>query len=152
MKTRKYSFTMTIPQVKEPTAGGAFLCRTPQDVRNILAETADFAQEAFTLLTLNKKNWVIDKHLITLGVLDASLIHQREVFRQALEDSASAIIISHNHCSGDPAPSAEDLAVTRQMVAAGRIIGIRVLDHVVIGRGERPFFSLRESGMIDFEH
>ena len=106
------------------------------------------------MLTVAKKNRLIEKHLVTLGIADASLIHQREVFRPAILDSASAIVVAHNHPSGDPAPSAEDLAITRQLVAAGRIVGIRVLDHVIIGQpdGIRPgFFSVREAGLVDFE-
>ena len=151
MESAAFSFTLSLPCVREHSA---ILVRTPQDVYKVLRETADLAQEAFSILTLNKKNWMIDRHLITLGIIDASLIHQREVFRAAIIDNASALILSHTHPSGDPAPSAEDLAITRQMVASGRIIGIRVLDHVILGRpnnGSTGFFSLRESGLIDFE-
>jgi DNA repair protein RadC len=66
-------------------------------------------------------------------------------------DAASAIVVSRNHPSGAPAPSAEDLALTRKLVEAGKILDIRVVDHVIVGRGEREFFSLRESGMVSFE-
>ena len=142
-----FSFNLSLPMVREASTTAA---RTPADVAATLADSAQLAQEAFTVLTLDKKNRIIDRHLITLGVLDASLIHPREVFRAAITDGASALILSHNHPSGDPAPSAEDCAITRQMVSAGRIMGISVLDHVVIGRGATPFFSLRESGLVDF--
>jgi DNA repair protein RadC len=89
--------------------------------------------------------------------LDASLVAPREVFRGAVADSAAAIVCAHNHPSGDPTPSAEDVRITRQLVEAGRILGIRVLDHVVIGRpdatgpGAPGFLSLRESGLVTFE-
>ena len=144
---------ITIPCVREPSKNRA-LVRTPADAHRALADAAQMAQEAFFVLTVDKKNRLIEKHLVTLGVADASLIHQREVFRPAILDSASAVIVAHNHPSGDPAPSAEDLAITRQLVAAGRIVGIRVLDHVIIGRPDdsRPgFFSVREAGLVDFE-
>ena len=89
-----FSFNLSLPCVREGTDQS---CRTPEDVRRILADTADLAQEAFTVLTLSKKNRVIDRHLVTLGLLDASLIHPREVFRAAVLDGASSLIVSHNH-------------------------------------------------------
>jgi DNA repair protein RadC len=86
--------------------------------------------------------------------VDASLIHPREVFRKAIQGNCAAVIIVHNHPSGDPTPSAEDVRVTRQLVQAGRIVGIKVVDHVVIGRrvAERrsDHVSLREAGLVDF--
>jgi len=103
---------------------------------------------------LNAKYRLLDRKLITLGIADASLVHPREVFRAAIQDGAAAIVISHNHPSGDPTPSAEDLRITRQLVEAGRIIGIEVLDHVIIGRPDatrtQAFLSLRESGLVTF--
>jgi DNA repair protein RadC len=120
-------------------------------VRRLLADTADLAQEAFTVVSLNRKNKVIDRHLVTLGLVDASLVHAREVFRPAVADGASSVVLSHCHPSGDPSPSAEDLSLTRRLVEAGKILDIRVVDHVIVGRGERDFFSLRESGMVSFE-
>jgi DNA repair protein RadC len=144
----QFSFTTTLPMVKEtdPTAG----CRTPEEAHRLLADTAHLAQEAFTVLTLNRKYRVLDRHLISLGIADASLVHPREVFRAAISDGACAIVLSHNHPSGDTTPSAEDLRITRQLVEAGKILDIEVLDHVIIGRGERPYLSLRESGLVSF--
>ena len=148
MKAKQFSFTTTLPMVKEtdPTAG----CRTPEEAHRLLADTAQLAQEAFTVLTLNRKYRVLDRHLISLGIADASLVHPREVFRAAISDGACAIVLSHNHPSGDTTPSAEDLRITRQLVEAGKILDIEVLDHVIIGSGERPFLSLRESGLVSF--
>jgi len=145
---RSFSFNLSLPVVREGTGDS---CRTPADVRRLLADTADLAQEAFTVITLNRRNGVIDRHLVTLGLVDSSLVHCREVFRPAISDTASAIIVSHNHPSGDPSPSAEDLSITRKLVEAGKILDIRVLDHVIVGRGDREFFSLRESGLASFE-
>ena len=142
-----FSFNLALPMVKEGTAA---TCRTPEDAARLLADTAQLAQEAFTVLTLNTKNRVIDRHLITIGVVNASLAAPREVFFPAIQDHAAAVIVSHNHPSGDPAPSAEDIKITRQLVEAGKILDIPVLDHVVIGRGERPFMSLREAGLVSF--
>ncbi len=93
----------------------------------------DLPQEEFHALLLNTQHAVIREVLVTRGILDASLIHPREVFRPAVLAGAAAVILVHNHPSGDPTPSAEDRAVTRQLVEAGRAVGIPVLDHVVIG-------------------
>ena len=96
---------------------------------------------------------MIARHLITLGLLDTAPCHPREVFRPAIQDSAAAIILAHNHPGGDPTPSVEDLKVTRQLIEAGTLIGIRVLDHVIVGRptGLSPgYISLREKGLATF--
>lgn len=107
--------------------------RGPADVYELLGgRLRDLPHEEFHALLLNAQNRVITGVAITRGILDASLIHPREVFRPAILESAAAVILVHNHPSGDPTPSAEDRAVTRQMTEAGRSIGIRVLDHIVI--------------------
>jgi DNA repair protein RadC len=90
-------------------------------------------QEEFHALLLNSRHRVIRELLVTRGILDTALIHPREVFRPAVGEGAAGVILVHNHPSGDPTPSAEDRAVTRQLVEAGRVVGIPILDHVVIG-------------------
>ncbi len=95
---------------------------------------SDAKQEEFHIVTLDTKNQVIDTHQITVGTLDASLVHPREVFRAAIKDAASSVILVHNHPSGDPTPSREDIAVTRRLTESGELIGIDVLDHIVLGR------------------
>ncbi len=103
----------------------------------------DAKQEEFHIVSLDTKNQVIDTHQITVGTLDASLVHPREVFRAAIKDAASSIILVHNHPSGDPTPSPEDRAVTRRLEESGKTLGIDVLDHIVLGRTSAV--SLRES-------
>ena len=95
----------------------------------------DLRQEEFHALLLDSQHRVIRDVVVTRGILDASLIHPREVFRPAILETAAAVILVHNHPSGDPQPSSEDRAVTRQLRDAGRAIGIPVLDHVVVGDG-----------------
>ncbi|MFW6206969.1 MAG: RadC family protein, partial [Gemmatimonadota bacterium] len=95
----------------------------------------DLRQEEFHALLLDSQHRVVRDVVVTRGILDASLIHPREVFRPAILESAAAVILVHNHPSGDPSPSSEDRAVTRQLREAGRAIGIPVLDHVVVGDG-----------------
>lgn len=102
---------------------------------------ADGRQEEFHIVTLDTKHQVIDSHQITVGTLDASLVHPREVFRAAIRDAAASIILVHNHPSGDPTPSREDIAVTRRLESAGELIGIEILDHIILGQTQ---ISLRE--------
>jgi len=104
----------------------------------------DLRQEEFHALLLTTQHRVIRDVLVTRGILDASLIHPREVFRAAIVESAAGVILVHNHPSGDPTPSREDRAVTRQLASAGRAIGIPVLDHVIVG--ETGYASLGEEG------
>jgi len=104
----------------------------------------DLRQEEFHALLLNTQHRVIRSVLVTRGILDAALIHPREVFRSAIVESAAGVILVHNHPSGDPSPSVEDRAVTRQLADAGSAVGIPVLDHVIIGGG--TFVSLAERG------
>jgi DNA repair protein RadC len=103
----------------------------------------DVRQEEFHALLLNTRHRVLREVLVTRGTLDSALIHPREVFRHAVAEGAAAVILVHNHPSGDPTPSAEDRAVTRQLAEAGRAVGIPVLDHVVVGRG--AFVSLADA-------
>lgn len=110
--------------------------RGPADVFRLMGpQLRDLRQEEFHALLLDTRHRVMRVVLVTRGILDASLIHPREVFRAAVGEAAAGVVLVHNHPSGDPEPSAEDRAVTRQLAEAGRAVGIPVLDHVVIGRG-----------------
>ena len=127
--------------------------RTPQEVEHVCADMRALAQESFQILCLNTKNRLINRHLITLGIVDASLVHPREVLRPAITESASALILIHNHPSGDPTPSAEDLRITKQLIQAGRVVDIKILDHIIIGRTSdtsKGILSMREEGLCDF--
>jgi DNA repair protein RadC len=110
--------------------------RGPSDVyRRMGPDLRDLDQEEFHAVLLNAQHGVLREVLVTRGILDASLVHPREVFRPAVAEGAAAVILVHNHPSGDPTPSAQDRAVTRQMASAGRTLGIPVLDHVIVGDG-----------------
>lgn len=120
--------------------------RGPRDVYDLCAPSMrDLAQEEFRVLLVNTQHAVVREIVVTRGTLDASIVHPREVFRAAITESAAAMILVHNHPSGDPAPSAEDRDVTRQLAEAGRLIGIPVLDHVVVGDGR--YVSFVEAGL-----
>lgn len=122
----------------------------PSAVHKECQDMAMMAQEAVVVLTMNAKNRMIGRHLVTLGLADTSLVHPREVFRPAILDGAVSIILVHNHPTGEVDASAEDVKVTRQIIEAGKVMGINLLDHVIIGRGEKPYNSIRESGMVTF--
>ena len=121
--------------------------RGPRDVHDRCApEMRDLTQEEFRVLLLSTQHAVTREIVVTRGVLDASVVHPREVFRQAISENAAALLLVHNHPSGDPTPSPEDRAVTRQLVDAGNIVGIPVVDHVVIGDGR--FVSFADAGFL----
>ncbi len=104
------------------------------------------AKECFWDLLLDGKNRIISIVRVSEGSLTSSLVHPREVFRPAIREAAAAVLFVHNHPSGDPAPSQEDIQITRRLVETGKIVGIRVLDHVIIG-GPR-YFSFADQGML----
>ena len=129
----------------------------PADVASLMRETVRILDhEVFWALLLDAKNQLQGQPVeVSRGVLDASLVHPREVFQRAMiAGSVGGIVLVHNHPSGDPTPSADDVRTTRQMVEAGRIIDIRVLDHVILGRlnggAAREWVSMREEGVINF--
>jgi DNA repair protein RadC len=120
--------------------------RGPRDVYELCAPgMRDLPQEEFRVLLVNTQHAVVREMQVTRGTLDASIVHPREVFRAAITESAAAMILVHNHPSGDPTPSPEDRDVTRQLAEAGRLIGIPVLDHVVVGDGR--YVSFVEAGL-----
>lgn len=131
--------------------------RTPEDAARLLRSTVrTLDHEVFWVLGLDAKNQLNGMpEVVSHGLLDASLVHAREVFRRAIRTGCAGVVLAHNHPSGDPAPSAEDVRITRSLVEAGRIIDIRVLDHVILGRKQdevsRDFFSFRESGTLSFD-
>jgi DNA repair protein RadC len=121
--------------------------RSPRDVAELVMEELRYLRkEHFVVLFLNTKNRVIGRETLSIGSLNASIVHPREVFRSAIARSSASIICVHNHPSGDPTPSQEDIEVTRRLAEAGRIIGIDLLDHIVIA--DRSYISLKEQGLM----
>jgi len=120
--------------------------RSPQDVSNLLmAEMRDLKKEHLRSLILDSKNRVMKTCTVSIGILDSSLVHPREVFRDAILASAAAIIVVHNHPSGDPSPSAEDRRITQRLHECGELLGISLLDHIILG--DNRFVSLKERGV-----
>lgn len=118
------------------------------------AKWFDPEKEAFVSFNLNTKNQVKSWNLVTVGCLDACVVHAREVFRSAVASAAASVIVAHNHPSGDTTPSREDMKMTRRLVEAGKVLGIRVLDSLVIGDAviaPPGYLSMRENKCVEFE-
>jgi DNA repair protein RadC len=121
--------------------------KSPQDIsRLFMEELRHLQKEVFKVVLLNTKNHVIKCIDISVGSLNSSIVHPREVFSEAVKSGCSAILLVHNHPSGDPDPSTEDIHTTRRLIEAGDILGIKVLDHIIIGDGR--YISLKEKGII----
>jgi DNA repair protein RadC len=134
--------------------------REPEKAVEILrpfltAATGGDKQEAFAVILLDTKNRMIGSpRVATLGLLNTSPVHPRETFRDAVRDGAANMIVAHNHPSGEPTPSKEDIDITRRLVDAGKILGIPVVDHLILGRAEpgvAGFVSLRKQNLVAFE-
>ncbi len=120
---------------------------SPTDIYNYLGQDMKhFKKEVFRTVFLDTKNRVIDYEDISVGSLNASIVHPREVFNRAIKKSAAGVILMHNHPSGNPSPSNEDINITKRLSQAGDLLGIKVLDHVIIGIGK--YFSMKEENLI----
>lgn len=120
---------------------------SPQDVCQLFMENMRYLKkEYFNVILLNTKNRIIDVVNISIGNLNSSIVHPREVFIEAIKRSCASMILVHNHPSGDSKPSKEDINITKRLVEGGKIIGIGILDHIIIGDGK--YVSFREQGLI----
>ena len=124
-----------------------FDIKDPQTiVKAIRAGMKDKAKEHFKLILLNSRNKIIGISTISIGTLNANLVHPREVFKEAIIHNASSVVLAHNHPSGDPEPSEADLEITKRLIEAGKIMGIDVLDHIIITKA--GFMSFKEKKLI----
>jgi len=132
---------------QKPTLAGASFCASADVAGYFLPRLRDAKREEFRCVLLDTKNRVIRDETVSIGSLTASLVHPRDTFKTAVRESAAAVIFVHNHPSGDCRPSQEDILLTRRLVQAGELLGIRVLDHVIVGDGGH--FSFRDNGLIN---
>jgi len=122
--------------------------RCSDDVFNVaqhVIRAGEYAEENLWLITLDTKNNITGIFTVSTGSLNSSIVHPREVFKRAILQNSASIIICHNHPSGDPAPSPEDINITKRIYDAGKILGIELLDHIIIG--DNKYTSLRERGV-----
>ena len=122
------------------------LIRKAEDVLPYISYIADKKQEYFICISLNGANEVIGNRIVTVGLLNTNQVHPREVYADAISDRAASVILAHNHPSGLLKASADDMETTRQLVEAGKILGISVLDHIIIAR--KGYFSFKEKGLM----
>jgi DNA repair protein RadC len=128
-------------------SGDEYKISTPNSCADLLMnEMRELKKEILKVIILNTKNCVIGIKEASVGSLNSSIVHPREIFRDAIRKGAASIIMVHNHPSGDPTPSGDDINSTKRIVEAGKIIGIELLDHIIIGEGK--FISLREKGFM----
>ncbi len=125
--------------------------KSPEDVVNTVAgitmeEMRYYDREHFRVIYLDRKGGLLSMEDISVGGLHSSLVHPREVFKTAVKKSAASMILVHNHPSGDPAPSQEDINITRRLIEAGKLMGIEIIDHVIIG--DNKYCSLKAKGLI----
>jgi DNA repair protein RadC len=124
-----------------------FNIKDPQSVvKAIRASIKDKAKEHFKLILLNPRNKIIGISTISIGTLNTSLAHPREIFKEAIINNAMSVVLAHNHPSGDPEPSEDDLTITKRLTEAGKILGIEVVDHIIIGKNN--FCSFKEKGLL----
>lgn len=126
--------------------GEAVRISKAQDVLPLLQDLAGKPQEHFVCISLNGANEVIEKRLVTVGLLDRNQVHPREVFADVIADRAASVILAHNHPSGELRPSDNDLRMHNQLSEAAKILGLRILDHIIISR--KGYFSFQEAGLI----
>ncbi len=148
--TRPYSIPgFRIALVREPGVrlAGRPQARVPAEAAAMLAQYIGEAdREVFVIAMLTVRHRVIGLHTVSVGCLTSSLVHPREVFKPAILAGSAAILAAHSHPSGDPEPSPEDISLTRRLGAAGQLLGIELLDHLILGEAGR-FVSLRERGV-----
>ncbi|MDQ0224710.1 RadC family protein [Metabacillus niabensis] len=134
-------------RINRLTYDDRYTIRSPQDGANYVMDEMRFlSQEHFVCLYLNTKNQVLHKQTVFIGSLNASIVHPREVFKEAFKRSAASVICVHNHPSGDPTPSREDIEVTKRLTECGKMLGIELLDHLIIG--DQKYVSLKEKGYV----
>lgn len=149
-KTKLKALTELIRRTNSKASKQYTKIEGPRDVAHYLLPLfGQASKENFVVIFLNTKNKVIGHDIISIGSLSASIVHPREVFESSCKHHAASIIIAHNHPSGDPNPSREDISVTERLVKAGKIMDINVLDHVIIGSdGNEKWVSLKEMNLI----
>jgi DNA repair protein RadC len=123
------------------------IIRTAQDARDVVSDLKFFDKEHFVCLFLNIKNHLIGRETISVGTLNASLVHPREVFKAAIRRGAASVVFAHNHPSTDISPSEEDISITNRLLECGKLLGIDVLDHLIIGGNN--FASLKDLGYMN---
>lgn len=134
---------MKIPAVKET---GVKISSSVNVVESLVEDFRSEKRELFGVLYLDAANQVVDSEIVSIGSLNANIVHPREVFKRAILESAASVILAHNHPSGNIMPSSDDIELTKRLLQAGEIIGIKVLDHIIVS--DKNFVSMKERGLL----
>lgn len=146
VKAKQIVSALKLARLNPTCAEDRFTIRSPEDAYDYLSDMQYLQREEFVVLGLNTKNQVMFRKTIFTGSLNASIVHPRECFKALIKGSCASAIVSHNHPSGQPDPSREDIEVTKRLSESGKIVGIEILDHIIIGQGK--FISLKEKGYL----
>jgi DNA repair protein RadC len=146
VKAQQIIAALMLARLNPSTAEERFAIRSPEDAYNYLKDMQYLTREEFVCLGLNTKNEVMFRQTIFKGSLNSSIVHPRETFLPLIKRCCASAIVAHNHPSGQPAPSREDVEVTKRLAEVGKIVGIEVLDHVIIGH--EKYVSLKEKGYL----
>jgi DNA repair protein RadC len=142
-KQAMYKIELTTFEAREPVSDQM---HSAKDFYHEMGDFCNIGQEAFAVITLNQKNMIIDTHVIGLGSVSKVLVHPREVFRTAIIDGASSIVLVHNHPSGDCKPSLDDKKITERMNSVGELVGIKLLDHIIVSH--KGYLSFVDEGIL----
>jgi DNA repair protein RadC len=146
IKAKQIIAALKLARMNPSPVENRFMIRSPEDAYNYLKDMAYLTQEHFVVLGLNTKNEVQFRETVFIGSLNASIVHPRECFKHLIRRSCASAIVAHNHPSGQPDPSREDIDVTKRLSEAGKIMGCEILDHVIIGA--EKYISLKEKGYL----
>lgn len=146
VKAKQIISALALARLNPSCAADRFTIRSPEDGYDCLKDMQYLQREEFVVLGLSTKNDVMFRKTVFTGSLNASIVHPRETFLPLIKSCCASAIVAHNHPSGQPEPSREDIEVTKRLVETGKIIGIEVLDHIIIGHGK--YVSLKEKGYL----
>lgn len=146
VKAKQIIAALKLARMSPSPVENRFTIRSPEDAYNYLKDMAYLTQEHFVVLGLNTKNEVQFRETVFIGSLNASIVHPRECFKYLIRRSCASAIVAHNHPSGQPDPSREDIEVTKRLAEAGKIMGCEILDHIIVGA--EKYVSLKEKGYL----
>lgn len=146
VKAKQIVAALKLARMQPTPVEDRFTIRSPEDAYTFLKDMQYLTQEHFVVLGLNTKNEILFRETVFIGSLNASIVHPRETFKHLIRRSCASAIVAHNHPSGNPQPSREDIEVTKRLNEVGKVVGIEILDHIIVG--QEQYTSLKEKGYL----
>ncbi|MDC3418611.1 RadC family protein [Aquibacillus salsiterrae] len=146
VKAKQIVAALKLARMQPTPVEDRFTIRSPEDAYTFLKDMQYLTQEHFVVLGLNTKNEILFRETVFVGSLNASIVHPRETFKHLIRRSCASAIVAHNHPSGNPQPSREDIEVTKRLNEVGKVVGIEILDHIIVG--QEQYTSLKEKGYL----